>query len=115
MHRDTVNHSPDSPATRGERWRKRLCLAPQDTNSNAIALPHAGRGGASGRRGAQLSLLVHSPDDRPPQAFLAADELAGLGGAEVARPVSKDNDAPSRRAAKPTCVGCNSSLRQKRD
>src|SRR5262245_20758452 len=34
---------------RGERWRKRLCLAPQDTNSNAIALPHAGRGGASGQ------------------------------------------------------------------
>src|SRR5215813_3876858 len=31
---------------RGERWRKRLCLAPQDINSNAIALPHAGRGGA---------------------------------------------------------------------
>src|SRR5215510_3885160 len=32
----------------GERSRKWLCLAPQDTNSNAIALPHAGRGGASG-------------------------------------------------------------------
>src|SRR5215475_13495747 len=33
---------------RGERWRKWLCLAPQDTNSNSIALPQAGRGAASG-------------------------------------------------------------------
>src|SRR5262245_32622916 len=31
---------------RGERWRKWLCLAPQDPNSNAIALPLKGEGGA---------------------------------------------------------------------
>src|SRR5262245_992433 len=46
--RPRINAGAGSLPASGERWRKWLCLAPQDTNSNAITLPHAGRGGASG-------------------------------------------------------------------
>src|SRR5262247_2145841 len=40
--RPRIKSGAGSLPARGERWRKWLCLAPQDTNAYAIALPHAG-------------------------------------------------------------------------
>src|SRR5262245_43862563 len=37
-----IKSGAGSLPARGERWRKWLCLAPQDTNAYAIATPHAG-------------------------------------------------------------------------
>src|SRR5262245_42656609 len=71
MHRDTVNHSPDSPAARGERWRKWLCLALQDTNSNAIVLPHGGeveQVARAARSGYGFSRTSHQKNTTPAAA-----------------------------------------------
>src|SRR5262247_2024462 len=53
---------------RGERWRKWLCLAPQDTNSNAIALLQRGSGAPERRScgraiGRTLACVRDTPKD----------------------------------------------------
>src|SRR5262247_1726383 len=53
---------------RGERWRKWLCLAPQDTNSNAIALLQRGIGAPERRScgraiGRTLACVRDTPKD----------------------------------------------------
>src|SRR5215216_7501295 len=66
-------------------------IAPRRCVSQMSMLPHASlentarsRQSPRARVGAS-SFLVHLPDDRPPQALFAANELAGLRRREVAR------------------------------
>src|SRR5215475_5211420 len=55
---------------RGERWRKWLCLAPQDPNSNATAPPLQGEGGARPAPGGVIRTAPITPRYRiaPPAA-----------------------------------------------
>src|SRR5262245_64283741 len=78
--------APPLPA-RGERWRKWLCLAPQDANSNAIALPHAGRGGASGIAAFRLRAETLRLARREWRLLAGRDAFAGHGQAHGNRDV----------------------------
>src|ERR1043165_1880622 len=56
-------------------------------NRHPRATAFAGYNAHSGRgcQDVELALLVHLPDDRPPQALFAANELSGLCRRQIAR------------------------------